>query len=207
MVGISPRVGAGLLVIALVCVSGAPKAFASDDGALPCTSRDSSAVFARWADPAQYFLVSNGGFEQGSDDWTLGGDAAVVPENESYAVHDAADGSSLRIGAGGSAETRSVCVGLLEPTVRLFVKAPKVLGARLRIDATVENPTTGLTLETHYVVLGGLAPSGWAPTSQILIPNLVGGVLAQQLTLRVTAEGAKATWGVDDVYVDPFRQR
>jgi len=32
-------------------------------------------------------------------------------------------------------------------------------------------------------------------------------VLAQELTLRITAEGAKATWGVDDVYVDPFRQR
>jgi len=55
--------------------------------------------------------------------------------------------------------------------------------------------------------LGGLAPAGWAPTTQILVPNLVGGVLAQELTLRITAEGAKATWGVDDVYVDPFRQR
>jgi hypothetical protein len=130
-----------------------------------------------------------------------------VAGNESYAVHDAGDDNSLRLGTGGSAETRAACVGLLEPTVRLFVKAPNVLGARLRIDATVENPTTGLALETHYVVLGGLAPKGWAPTTPILIPNLVGGVLAQQLTLRVTAEGAQATWGVDDVYVDPFRQR
>jgi len=209
MDGLSTRVGAVLLVVALVCVSGASSAFAAgdDSDALPCTNRDSSAVFARWLDPAQYFLASNGGFEQGSDDWTVGGDAAVVPENESYDVHDAADGSSLRLGTGGSAETRSACVGLLEPTVRLFVKAPKVLGARLRIDATVENPATGLTLETQYVVLGGLVPSSWAPTPQILIPNLVGGVMAQQLTLRVTAEGAKATWGVDDVYVDPFRQR
>jgi hypothetical protein len=87
------------------------------------------------------------------------------------------------------------------------VKAPKVLGARLRIDASVVNPTTGLTLQTNYVVLGDLAPSGWAPTAQILVPNLVGGVLAQELTLRITAEGARATWGVDDVHVDPFRQR
>jgi hypothetical protein len=207
MVGFSPRVGAALLVLALACVSGAPAASASEGDALPCASRDSSAVFARWLDPAQYFLASNGGFEQGSDDWTLDGDAAVVPGNESYDVHDAADGNSLRLGTGDSAETRSACVGLLEPTVRLFVKPPKVLGARLRIDATVENPATGLTLETHYVVLGGLAANRWAPTLPIVIPNLVGGVLAQQLTLRVTAEGAQATWGVDDVYVDPFRQR
>ena len=89
----------------------------------------------------------------------------------------------------------------------MFVKAPRVLGARLRIDATVVNPDTGLAVTTRYVVLGGLTPSGWAPTAPILIPNLVGGVVAQELTLRVTAEGAKATWGVDDVYVDPFRQR
>jgi hypothetical protein len=32
-------------------------------------------------------------------------------------------------------------------------------------------------------------------------------VLAQELTLRITAEGTNATWGVDDVFVDPFRQR
>ncbi len=207
MAGVSSRVGVGLLVLALACVSGAPKAFASGDDALPCTSRDTSAVFARWLDPAQYFLASNGGFEQGTDDWTLRGDAAVVPENESFGAHDAADGSSLSLGTGGSAETGTACVGMLQPTVRLFVKSPRVLGAKLRIDATVVNPTTGLTLVTHYVVTGSPAASGWAPTPQIVIPNLLGGVLAQELTLRVTAEGAPATWGVDDVYVDPFRQR
>ena len=127
--------------------------------------------------------------------------------NESFAVHDASDANSLSLGSGGSAQMRSACVGLLEPTVRLFVKAPRVLGSWLRVDATVVNPTTGLTLQTSYVVLGGLAPSGWAPTAQILVPNLVGGVLAQELTLRITAGGARASWGVDDVYVDPFRQR
>ena len=163
-------------------------------------------VFARWLDPAQYFLASNGGFEQGADDWSLRGDAAVVPGNESFTVHDAADANSLSLGAGGSAEMRGACVGLVEPTVRMFVKAPRVLGARLRIDATITNPETGLTWTTRYVVLGGLAPGGWAPTPQIVIPN-VGGVLDQVLTVRITAEGAQATWGVDDVYVDPFRQR
>ena len=206
MAGFPSRVGVGLLVLALACVSGAPKAFASADDPLPCTSRDMSTVYAPWLDPASYFLASNGGFEQGASNWTLGGDAAVVPGNESFAVHDAADSSSLRLGTGGSAETRSACVGLLEPTVRMFVKAPRVLGARLRIDATVVDETTGLTLQTTYVVFGGLAPAGWAPTPQIIVPNL-GGLVPQYLTLRVTAEGTNAKWGVDDVYVDPFRQR
>jgi hypothetical protein len=207
MAGISSRVGVGLLVLALTCVSGAPRAFAADDDAVPCARREANSVFARWLDPARYFLAANGGFEQGADGWTLDGDAGVGPGNESFLVHDASDANSLSIGPGGSAEMRSACVDLLEPSVRLFVKAPRVLGARLRIDATVVNPTTGLTLRTQYVVLGGLVPGGWVPTPPILIPNLVGGVLAQELTLRITAEGTKATWGVDDVYVDPFRQR
>ena len=208
MAGFPSRVGVALLVVAFSCVCAAPGAFAaSSEDPVPCADRDTSTVFARWLDPAQYFLASNGGFEQGADDWTLRGDAAVVAGNESFAVHDAADANSLSLGSGGSAEMRTACVGLLEPTVRLFVKAPRVLGARLRIEATVVNPTSGLTLQTNYVVLGGLAPAGWAPTTQILVPNLVGGVLAQELTLRITAEGAKATWGVDDVHVDPFRQR
>jgi hypothetical protein len=196
-----------LLVVALTgATGGAPKAFAYGDS-LPCTSRDSSAVFARWLDPAQYFQASNGGFEQGDDNWGTTGDAAVVAGNESFDVAGPDDGHSLSLDNGATAEMRTACVGLLEPTVRLFVKAPRVLGARLRIDATVYNPTTGLSLATHYVVLGDLAPGGWAPTPPILIPNLVGGLLPQELTLRVSAEGTRATWGVDDVYVDPFRQR
>jgi hypothetical protein len=207
MAGFPPRIGVAFLVVAFACVSGAPKALAASDDPVPCTNRDTSAVFARWLDPAQYFLASNGGFEQAADGWKLRGDAAVVPGNESFAVRDASDANSLSLGSGGSAEMHTACVGLLEPTVRLFVKAPRVLGARLRIEATVVNPTTGLAVQTNYVVLGGLAPAGWAPTAPILIPNLVGGMLAQELTLRITAEGAKATWGVDDVYVDPFRQR
>jgi len=41
-----------------------------------------------------------------------------------------------------------------------------------------------------------------------LIPNLLGGVLGtQNLTLAFTTTGTKATWGIDDVYVDPFKSR
>lgn len=53
----------------------------------------------------------------------------------------------------------------------------------------------------------GAGPAGWSPTPAILIPNLEGGLLPQQLTLRVPTEGVPARWGIDDVYVDPFRPR
>jgi hypothetical protein len=195
-----------VLVVASLCAGGVPKAFAFGS-TLPCTSRETSAAFSRWLDPAQYFLASNGDFEQGSNAWDLSDGAVVGTGNESYQVAGPTDSHSLQLSTGATAESRTACITMGEPTVRLFVKAPRVLGAALRIDATVRNPTTGLTLQTTYLVLGGLAPSGWAPTPEIVIANLLGGVLPQDLTLRFTALGAPATWGIDDVYVDPYKQR
>jgi hypothetical protein len=183
---------------------GAPAAFAFGR-TLPCTSRDTSAAFSRWNDPAQYFLASNGDFEQGSTDWSLSAGAAVVPGNEPYTVAGSEDAHSLSLASGASAESRTACVTSGEPTVRMFVSTPNVLGAALVIDATVRNATTGLSLHTQHVVLGGLTPAGWAPTVPIVIPNFFGGVLPAELTLRFTAFGAPAKWGIDDVYVDPFK--
>ena len=94
-----------------------------------------------------------------------------------------------------------------EPTVRLFVKTPRVFGARLTITATVSNPATRVSLTTAYVVVGGVTPAGWAPTPEIVIPNLLGGVLDQKLTIRISTGGTPAAWRVDDVYVDPYKQR
>jgi hypothetical protein len=195
---------AALVVTALVWSGTAPAAFAFGS-ALPCTTRDTSAAFSRWHDPSQYFLASNGGFEAESTDWTLSDGARVVRGNEPYQVAGSADSHSLVLASGASAESRTTCVTTGEPTVRMFVDTPGVLGAGLVIDATVRNPTTGLSLHTQYVVIGGEASAGWAPTLPIVIPNLLGGALPAELTLRFTAVGMPAAWSVDDVYVDPFK--
>jgi hypothetical protein len=200
------RAASALVVVGLLSAVGVPRASAFA-APLPCTPRDSSAVFSRWLDPAQYFQAANGGFERGTDDWTFSGGASVQAGNEPFRVGGAADAHSLVLTPGASAESHTACVTLGEPTMRLFVKAPRTLGAALRIDATVENPTTGVTLQTSYLVLGGLAPSQWAPTPEILVPNLLGGILPENLTIRITALGVPATWSVDDVYVDPFKSR
>ncbi len=200
------QVPAVLVAVTLACAAGMPKALA-DGSTLPCTSRDNSTAFAPWLDPAEYFLASNGGFEQGSDDWTLSSGAAVASGNEPYRVNGPSDGHSLVLPAGATATSRPACVTMGEPTVRLFVNAPNVAGAWLRVDATVRNPTTGISVQTQYVVGTDVAPAGWAPTPQIVIANAAGGIVPEELTLRFTASGTPATWGVDDVFVDPFRQR
>lgn len=197
------RLATAVLLVAVGATSALPAG--ASGSTLPCADRTTSAVFSRWLDPAQYFLAPNGGFEQGPTDWDVRG-GAVVAGNERFQVGGASDAASLTLGAGASARSRTMCVRLAEPTVRLFVRTPSVLGATLTVTATVRNPATGLTLETTWVVVGGLTPAGWAPTPEILAPNL-GGLIDEELTVSITTGGAPASWGVDDVYVDPYKHR
>ena len=210
--GFSPAVRrisrmAAVIATAGVAFGGSPPAASAFGTNLPCRTRSTGAVFSRWLDPAQYFPASNGGFERGSKDWSLNPAAAVVAGNERYQVGRSAGSHSLSLGTGGVAESRTACVTMGEPTVRLFVNTPQALGATLTITTTVRNPTTGVSLTTAYVVAGGVTPTGWAPTPQIVIPNLLGGFLDEELTVRITTGGTPADWGIDDVYVDPYKQR
>jgi hypothetical protein len=198
------KVGAGVAVVAMMCAGHATGAWAYGS-TLACAPRDTSAVFARWLDPAQYFAASNGGFEHGSQDWILSAGASVTSGNEPYYVDAPTDSHSLHLDPGASAESRTACVGMDEPTVRLLVDTPPVFGAVLVVDAAVHNESTGSTLHTQFRIVAGVTDSGWAPTPQIVMPNLLGGIAPEDLTLRFTTEGTPAPWSLDDVYVDPFK--
>jgi hypothetical protein len=94
-----------------------------------------------------------------------------------------------------------------ETRVRLFVKNPGVSGSTLHIQAYVQNPLTGLVLSTGFDLTSTSGPNTWAPSAPLWIPNLLGGLLGtQNVTLVFTTKGP-ATWGIDDVYIDPFRSR
>jgi len=177
----------------------------SNSTALSCTSRSQSAVFAPWGDKAPYFLVSNGGFENGSTDWSLTGGANVVDGNETFDVGRASDGHSLSLPPGAAAQTRPFCVSKGEDTVRLFVNNSHTAGAILHVDAIVVNPDNGAVGTTAFDVNGDVPSSPWMPTMQLKIPNLFSGNGTEQLTLRFTLRGTQATWNIDDVYVDPFK--
>jgi hypothetical protein len=203
LAGIAQILAVGALAVVTVG-TGATTALAAAP-APSCTARSEAAVFARWGDQAPYFLVSNGGFENGSTDWTLSGGAKVVNGNESYFVGSAKDGHSLSIAPGGAAETRPMCVSRGEDTIRLFVNNSHTSGAILHVDAVVVNPANGAVGTTAFDVNGDVPSSPWAPTIQLKIPNLLGGSGTEQLTLRFSLRGTKTTWGIDDVYIDPFK--
>src|SRR5947207_1418636 len=104
---------AAAAVAAMAFASGATAAFAFGT-TVPCSTRTESAVFSPFGDTASYFTAQNGAFENGATDWSLAGGAALVSGNEPYKVHASTDAHSLRIPAGASAESRTICVTMNE---------------------------------------------------------------------------------------------
>ncbi len=189
---------------ALTFAVGAPTVMAFG-APVSCSGRTEAAVFSPWGDTSSYFQIPNGGVENGATDWAMTGGAYVVADNETSHVGGPSDARGLRIPAGATAESRTICVSRGEDTVRLFVKNARISGSILHIEAIVRNSTTGQIAQTAFDVNGDASPVGWAPTLRLGIPNLLGGTGTQELTLRFTTRGTPATWTIDDVYVDPFK--
>ncbi len=177
----------GLLGGTLKAVTGAvgQSTTACDAGAV------TAKTFAPWLDQSNYKPAPGGDFEAGSPSWTLTGGAKIVDGNASQQVGGAGDDSSLQLAPGASATSPASCVGLAEPTIRMFATGP----------------VTGLVLvQAVYNGVGlpaGVATGGaWSPT----LPMLTGlGLLGKQFSIRVTNIGV-STMRVDDVYIDPYRR-
>ena len=199
------RMFAGALTTAVALAAVGSSAGATGT-TLACSTRSESQAFSRWSDTYSYFRMPNGGFESATQEWALSGGAAVVSGNEPWKVGGSADAKSLRIPAKATAESRTICVGMGEDSIRLFVNNAHVAGSILHVEAIVRNPKNGQIAQTAFDVNGDAAPTGWSPTMRLGIPNLLGGTSGtQELTLRFTTRGTAATWAIDDVYVDPLK--
>jgi len=173
-------------------------------GILPnCGPTNASTPFAAWGDTNSYFLMPNGGLESGTAGWTVT-NGSVVTGNESFHLNAATDTHSLSLAAGGSAVSPTACVAMGENTVRLLVKSSGVAGSKLHVQAYVQNALTGLVLSTGFDITG---TTSWAPTPRLLIPNLLGGIAGTQNVHLVFTTIGRATWNIDDVFIDPLRHR
>ena len=165
-----------------------------DDGAL-------TQPFSRFGDSHTYKLVPGGGFESGTAAWQLSGGAKIVSGNESYKV--AGGTRSLVLPGGSSAVSPFTCVGLNEPTVRLFTKRNSGLLTTLSVEMQVQ---TSLGLSAWLPVLpGDLGGGSWHPT--VAMP-LLGNLLTLSTTDRTPVRFRikpllLGSWQIDDVYVDP----
>jgi hypothetical protein len=163
-------------------------------------------VFAAWGDYANYFLAPNGGFENSTNGWSLGGGAAVGAGNEPFL---STGSHSLSLPSGSSATSPVICIGANEPYVRVFGTDAGGVDGGLHgrvIWYGLLNTVLGITDFTTYGpgngwnALGRLDSSGGG---NVLIP-LLGSTSAR---IQFTPLGAGSHWQIDDLYVDPCVSR
>lgn len=176
------------------------------ESAEDCDAQELSQPFMPWADPANYTLAPDGGFEDGGSSWSLDDGAAVVSGNESFYVRDAGDSRSLKLPSGSSAKSAAMCVGIEHPTLRLFAR-------------NTGSPLSALKVKVHFKTASGYAQSlpigivtagnNWRPTQPIAIGvNLLALIPGEYtpVAFEFTPIGSGGNWRIDDVYVDPYRR-
>jgi hypothetical protein len=196
------------LATPLIALLFAVLSIAPAEAGASCGSRIVSQPFAPWRDLGHYFLLPGGDLESTSG-WTLGGGARLVNGNEPFQVHGAGDGKSLELPKGGWARSTSTCVDSDEPTMRFFVRNTGSPLSTLAVEARIRTTVLGLTTDTTLpvgVVLG--TTQSWQPSLPVLfklsLNQLLGGTTT--VDFRFTTIGL-GDWQVDDVYVDPFKDR
>jgi len=174
-----------------------------------CDNSPLSQPFARFGDSANYKLMPGGSFESGATGWTLAGGAKVVSGNESYNVGGSGQKYSLTLPSGSSATTPLTCVGLGEPTLRLFAKRNSALLGLVSTLTVQIQVQTSLGLSAWLPVLpGDLGGSSWHPTAPMpLLANLLTLSATDRTPVRFRFAPLLGAWQIDDVYVDPMMRR
>jgi hypothetical protein len=199
--------GAAVFALATLLVAPAGGAGSFASSAPPCEEQVYGQPFRPWADPAHYVIVPNGHVES-TRGWALSGAARRVRDNEPFYVNNARDRYSLLLASGDSGTTRPLCVGLLHPTLRFFVRNTGTATAVLKVEVLFENVLGLVEAAKIGAVTGGGA---WMPTPPLLIAMNTMAPLSSEGTtaaaFRFTPVGAGARFQLDDVYVDPYRSR
>jgi hypothetical protein len=192
----------GVLLVVVVATAVASTAGTAKAGLIGGNCGATAPVFAPWGDWSSYYFAPNGGFENGSAGWSLGGGAAVVTQdNEPWYL--AGFGShALQIPTGGSASI-NVCYGVTYPAVRFFV-AGQDGPARVHVRVVTRSllgllsVLDGGTFTTH---------EGWdpSPKTSTLLSSLASLVGTKSMQLQFTVESGTAQ--IDDLFVDPYLTR
>ena len=203
-------VGIAGAVVATLLGPGAAEAGTFSDSAQSCSGRVASQPFLPWLDPFRYVLAPRATFERGTVGWRLAGGAAIVTGNEPFLASGPGT-HSLYLPSGSSATTPSMCVELLNPTVRYFARnRGSVLLSSLAVDVLFEDPLKGTVRALPAGVHTG--GSSWHPSlPSVVLLDFLAPALSRDghiaVAFRFRPVGVGARWQMDDVYVDPFIQR
>jgi hypothetical protein len=162
-----------------------------------------SKPFSRWGDYSNYVLVPGGSFENGAKGWTLGRGAAVVSGNEPFYVRSKADSHSLYIPSGSSATTPPMCFAFGDWHLRFFAASSSNSLSSLQVRVRVKS-----LLGVLSILDGGTirTNSTWQPSPRLglLLTNVTGLLATDSVSFQfVPSDGA--SWRIDDVYLDPWK--
>jgi hypothetical protein len=204
----------GRTVAALITAVAASAAIAAPANAgiltQSATNCDDGAItqpFKRFGDSHNYKLL--GSFETGTPAWTFSGGAKIVSGNETYNVGGSGQSKSVSLPSGSSAVSPFTCVGLAEPSLRLFAKRNSaLLGLVSTLNVQIQVQTSlGLSLWLP-VLPGDVGGSAWHPTASMpLLANILPLSATDRTPVRFRFSPLLGSWQIDDVYVDPARMR
>jgi hypothetical protein len=188
-----------LRLLGALCVAAALAPSAAEAA---CGDQASRQVFSRFGDLNWYYPAPGGTFEPGVVGWTHTG-SGIVPGNETYFINASSDRQSLKLPAGASALSPAFCVSAEHPTMRMMARKLSGSAGTLKVEIVYSGGTK---------VAGSVVNSGqyvaWRPTQQFDLATalaLTGTTTSVSVRLRLRADTA-GPWGVDDVFVDPYRR-
>ena len=202
------RIAFGVAIIAALILSSTAKAGLIGTGSASYCDPTATQPFAAWGDSASYARLLNGGLEGGTTGWTLSGGARVVSGNEPFFVNgNTADSHSLLLPAGSSAYSGTVCFALGDWHLRFLMRNAGSSSGALHVQVIVPSLLGGLLT----ILDGGTVSSGssWtlSPRLQLLLCNVTSLLGTKAVAFRFTPVGAGAAYQIDDVYLDPWKDR
>ncbi len=202
----------GFLVLAATVASlGATATPAKAALGLACPDSTSQA-FAPWNDFSNYWYAPNGGFEEGSNGWSLAGGAKVVPGNSTIFNHGADERYSLSLPRGSSATSPRMCVGLFSSKMRFFAANLGSSSSKLKVQVIYNGGVGGLlSIVTKLLKISDVgyvtAGPAWQPSAPVGMLSGTLPLLTQSVQFRFMPADSRGAWLVDDVYLDPLMHR
>jgi hypothetical protein len=190
----------GLVAVVVLALTAATSG-GTAEAALSCSGQTYVRPFVPWLDDGNYVSVPSGSLE-GSTGWQLSNGAKLVSGNEPWRVNRSTDSRSLSLPSGSAATSPALCITLLHPTLRFFARNSGAATTTLRVEAITSVLGTKATLP-----IGVLTAGSWQPTPTLLLLDNLLSPITGTVQFRFTPVGSNSGWQIDDVYVDPYKQR
>ena len=168
-----------------------------------CPQPELSQPFTSLLDHRWYFLAPNGGFEDGTRHWSVTpGVRVTAGTNQTLLPQSGSDRHALALPPLSSATTAPLCVEGTAPVMRIFARTTSILPAVIAVTVVARRPgALPQVLATPTVSLLG----GWgAPSALFRLPWIGDG--HTDVTVTIASVGL-STVQIDDVFIDPLRQR